>query len=491
MMAGIRWCWRAHRYGENNPKAWAASDSIGGSPGRLDPYSPDPLRNVVINEFLAHTDDPEQDFIELYNHSTQAVSIAGCILSDDAALDKFIIPGGTTIPANGFISFNQTTLGFSLAADGETIYFKNAARTRVVDAVRFNGQENGVSMGRSPDGGAQFYRLSTKTAGTNNAAIRISDVVINELMYHPISENDDGQYIELFNRSGSPVNLSGWTLGDGVSFTFPNGTTIAANGYLVVANSRASFLTNYPMVNPAIVLGDFGGNLSGGGERITLGMLDSIVGTNGAALVTNFFQIVMDEVTYSDGGRWGQWADGGGSSLERIDPRANSRLPSNWADSNETTKAPWKLVTATGTIDNGNVAANQLQVLLQGAGECLIDNVQVLSNSVNLIANSTFETDASGWTAEGTESLSSLETTEGSGSSRSYHVRAVERGDNQVNRIRTPLTTTLASGTTNVTIRANVRWLKGHPEILFRLRGNWLECVGEMALPVSPGTQVQ
>jgi hypothetical protein len=70
----------------------------------------------------------------------------------------------------------------------------------------------------------------------------------------------------------------------------------------------------------------------------------------------------------------------------------------------------------------------------------LIDNVQVLSNGVNLIANSTFETDASGWTAEGTESRSSLETTEGSGSSRSYHVRAVERGDNQVNRIRTPLT---------------------------------------------------
>jgi hypothetical protein len=115
--------------------------------------------------------------------------------------------------------------------------------------------------------------------------------------------------------------------------------------------------------------------------------LDSIVSTNGAALVTNFFQIVMDEVPYSDGGRWGQWADGGGSSLERIDPRANPRLPSNWADSNETAKAPWKLVTATGTIDNGNVAANQLQVLLQGAGECLIDNVQVLSNGVNLVAN--------------------------------------------------------------------------------------------------------
>jgi hypothetical protein len=475
-------------FGENDPQAWSASDSIGGSPGRLDPVTPDPLRNVFINEFLAHTDDPEQDYIELYNHSTQAVSIAGCVISDDPEVDKFVIPGGMTIPANGFISFNQTTLGFALAADGEAIYFKNAARTRVIDAVRFDGQENGVSMGRSPDGSPQFYRLTAKTPGTNNAAIRVSDVVINELMYNPITLNDDDQYIELYNRSASPVNLSGWTLGGGVSFTFPNGTTIAANGFLVIANSRASFLANYPAVNPAIVLGDYSGNLSGGGERVTLRQLDSLLETVGNVTATNFFQIVMDEVTYVDGGRWGEWADGGGSSLERIDPRANSRLPSNWADSDETQKAPWKLMTATGTIDNGNVAANQLQVLLQGAGECLIDNVQVLSNSVNLIANPTFEGSSAEWTAEGTESQSGWHTGEGYESSRSYRVRAVERGDNQINRIRTPLTAALSAGTTNVTIRAHVRWLRGHPEILFRLRGNWLECVGEMALPVSPGT---
>jgi hypothetical protein len=58
-------------YGERNVEAWAASDAVGGSPGRLDPLPLDPLRNVVINAFLAHTDDPEPDFIELYNHGNQ------------------------------------------------------------------------------------------------------------------------------------------------------------------------------------------------------------------------------------------------------------------------------------------------------------------------------------------------------------------------------------------------------------------------------------
>ena len=34
-----------------------------------------PLAGVVINEFLAHTDDPEVDFVELYNHSNLAVNL--------------------------------------------------------------------------------------------------------------------------------------------------------------------------------------------------------------------------------------------------------------------------------------------------------------------------------------------------------------------------------------------------------------------------------
>ena len=49
------------------------------------------------------------------------------------------------------------TLGFALSAAGETIYFVNSNRTRVLDAVLFEAQENGVSMGRAPDGTA--FRL--------------------------------------------------------------------------------------------------------------------------------------------------------------------------------------------------------------------------------------------------------------------------------------------------------------------------------------------
>ena len=338
-----------------------------------------------------------------------------------------MIPPGTVLPPRGFAFYSETNMNFKLSALGETIYFKNAAQTRILDAVRFAGQENGVATRRFPDGGDQFYRLTAKTPGATNAPIRVSDIVINEIMYNPISLNDDDQYVELYNRGTNAVNLGGWEFVSGISFAFPSNTIVQPDGYLVVARNTSRMLTNYPNLNSGNLIGNFSGKLSHHGELLTLAMSAPTVTTNQSGLAqTNTIHITMDEVTFGTGGRWSQWSAGGGSSLELIDPHADHRLAPNWGDSDETHKGPWTIISATGTIDNGSVAADELQVLLQDAGECLIDNVQVLNSSgSNLIANSTFETDATGWTAEGTEKTSSLETSEGYLSAKCYHLRAV------------------------------------------------------------------
>jgi hypothetical protein len=476
-------------HGEGNPLAWSSSDSVDGSPGRLDPVTLDPLRNVLINEVLAHTDDPEKDYIELYNHSNDPIDISGCFLSDDRSTNKFIVPPNTIIPARGFAVFYETNLNFALSSHGETIYFRNAANTRVVDSVRFGAQENGVSLGRFPNGAANFYRMAAKTPAASNGPPRISDIVINEIMYNPISGDSDDEYIELYNRGTNTIDLNKWRLSGGISHTFRAGTVIPPNSYLVVANNVTRLLGKYSHLHGNNTVGNYDGSLANSSERIALSRPDFELATNGLGqLVTNTYDIIVNEVTYRDGGRWGPWSDGGGSSLELIDARADNRLAANWADSDETAKGTWTPVSVPGVLDNGTTAADQLQVLLQAAGECLIDNVEVLTSAgANLIANSTFEGGATGWTAEGTQEPSGWETAEGFGSARSYHVRATDRGDNQINRIRTPLTVAQSAGVTN-TIRARVRWLRGHPEILFRLRGNWLEAAVKMDLPPNLGT---
>ena len=46
-------------------------------------------------------------------------------------------------------------------------------------------------------------------------------VVINEIMYHPASELDADEWIELYNNGAAAVDVSGWKFTSGVNFTFP------------------------------------------------------------------------------------------------------------------------------------------------------------------------------------------------------------------------------------------------------------------------------
>ncbi len=478
-------------YSEDNVKAWAQSDAIGGSPGLVDGVGFAPLRNVVINEFLAHTDLPEVDYVELYNHSTVPVDLSGCWLSDDPGTNKFRIPNGTTIGPTGFVYFTETALGFALSSAGEAIYLVNSNRTRVVDCISFEGQENGFAIGRYPDGAPRFSRLAAKTPGAPNAPLRLENVVINEIMFHPVTEDENDEFVELYNRSASPINLAGWSFTDGIDFTFPANTVIPANGYRVVARNAAHLLGNYSNLNTGNTVGNFSGGLNNSGERLALSMPDYNLTTNGGVVKTNVFYIVVDEMTYGKGGRWGTWADGGGSSLELTDSRSDNRLPSNWADSDETAKSTWTTISASGTLDNADGSSslnNSLQIYLMDSGECLVDSVSLtIADSGNLVTNSDFEsTSINNWVFQGDHMFSRIESPGYSGS-KSLHIIAHNRGDPVANRIYTLLD---QNYTTNVagTISAKVKWLRGRPEILIRLRGNHLDLPGVMTIPKNLGT---
>jgi regulation of enolase protein 1 (concanavalin A-like superfamily) len=471
-------------YGEGDPRAWDISDTVGGSPGTMESYRPSPLRNVVINEVLPHSENPAvQQFVELYNHSSQPVDISGCILTDDSATNKFVTPQGTIIGARSFISFNGSQLGFVLNGAGENLYFIKPDGSRILDAVQFGPQSDGVSWGRWPDGANDFYALATPTPGAGNSAIVIGNIVINELMYDPISGSDDDQYVELFNQGTNAANLGGWQFTSGITYVFPTNAIIPANGYVVVARNIANLLSKYPNLTTANTFGDYNGKLSHHGELVTLAMPQTYYGTN-------TILVEEDEVTYGTGGRWGQWSGGGGSSLELIDPHSNHRLAANWADSDETQKSSWVDIETTGVLANGLNYENGIQhaqIGLLDTGEALVDNVEVDFNGTNLIANSTFESGLSNWSLQGDHIRSSID---GPGYQSTYalHLRASDHffnGDNSCQA--TLLTNTMAGGST-ATLRFKARWLRGWPEAVLRLNGNWLETTGPLPVPQNLGT---
>jgi len=477
-------------YGPSSWKAWSASVNAFGSPGSLDPASP--TNSIIISEFMAHTDEPDIDFVEFFNPGSSEVDLSGYHVLDRSLTNGVTLPPNSTIDALDYMAVYLPTTGvMSLNASGDDVYLVEPTTSNIVDSIRFGAQARGVSRGRNA-GEHDFHTLQSPTPGSANTSLSIHDIVISEIMYHPISGNEDDCYIELYNRGTSATNLAHWRFIDGVSFTFPSNSIIPAAGYLVIARDAVHLVSRYGgILNTTNCIGDFSGSLADRGERIALAKPDDL------DLPDQDF-VVVDEVTYGDGHRWGKWADGDGSSLELIDLHSDNRRAMNWAGSIEAHKTSnlWTRIEHTGVQDNGRSGANpqsgkELQILLFDKGECLIDNIEVIQagDPTNRIANGTFDSDLNGWIRQGTH-INTVWTNNASPDGGAMHLKSSGGGDNSVNRVEQDLSPILDEGTT-VTIRADVRWLSGHRNILFRLYGNWLEAVGHMAVPTALGTPGQ
>ena len=483
-------------YGPSDARAWLPSIEVRGTPGGPEILRSEPLAALRINELLAHTDEPQVDFVELINTGSSDLDLSGCILTDDIRTNRFQIPAGPKLAPRQHRVFDQNALGFRLKAAGEALYLIRPDGRRVLDAVRYGAQENGVSFGRQPDGTETFRRLAQPTPGAANASWRQEDVILSELMYHPISGDERDEYVEIHNRTERAIDLAGWRFTSGIGFEFPAGTQIPPAGDLVVAKDPIHLRTKYPQLSLANVFGGFSGSLSDRGERVALAKPDDILSTNDVGVIsTSRIYIDVAEVTYLDGGPWGLWSDGGGSSLELTDLNSDPFQAANWGDSDESSKGTWTEVSLTGRLDNGNpnFPPNQLQVTLQGGGEALVDDVGVFrsGSQANLVNNSGFETGAgavaTGWTFQGNHAESFAQSRDAASGNRCLHIKTQGRGDTGFNRIRTPLGAGLADGT-SATMRAKVRWVRGWPEVLFRLRGNWLEMPVSIPVPENLGS---
>jgi Chitobiase/beta-hexosaminidase C-terminal domain/CotH kinase protein/Lamin Tail Domain/PKD domain len=140
-------------------------------------------------------------------------------------------------------------------------------------------------------------------------------VRVTEIMYHPGDPpvgsqyaNSDFEYVELQNISAQPLNLKNFAFTNGIKFTFPDMTLAPGARTLVVANP-AAFASRYPGVDPASIAGVFTGDLSNGGEKITLS------GRFGEDIVS---------FKYNDS--WYPHTDGEGFSLVAADPNQNLSL---------------------------------------------------------------------------------------------------------------------------------------------------------------------
>ncbi|MGF1583766.1 MAG: lamin tail domain-containing protein [Bacteroidales bacterium] len=168
-------------------------------------------------------------------------------------------------------------------------------------------------------GGSGKYSNSFQHPGSLNSDLAFKDaspfdVVINEIMVrpHPPVGLPEAVYIELFNRSGFPVNLQNWTINVGARSRKLPYHILQPDGFLLITHE-----------NYAGLLDEFGDVITYQGFPVLSATGQTIVLEDGEG-------IVISVISYSDKWYKNSMKASGGWSLEQIDPGNPCGGAENW-----------------------------------------------------------------------------------------------------------------------------------------------------------------
>jgi hypothetical protein len=441
-----------------------------------------------INEAAAARPDAPSDdalaagFIEIYNPGDEDFDLGGHCLSDEPGrLAKHVLPDGLRLAPRGYLVLTRRELGesFSIAPASMFLCLSTPGGRRVLDAVRLDLSRERPAAGRHPDGAGETAVFDAASPGAANRLDLRRDLVFNEIHYHPAVGDAGGEFIELFNRGESAMELAGLRLRGGVRFEFPAGAALGAGQYLVIAKEPEK-LRDAHGLRPGAVLGPFAGALANGGEELRL------VDAHGRTL---------ERVEYADRAPWPEQADGWGSSLERIHPRLDAEVPRAWAASDEAGRSGWKPIRYRAPQRSfQGMAFGTFEFLLLEAGECLIDDLEIRLPDGRSLFRDGFDGAAGAWQGLGTHKRSAIEHDADRGVDRGVaaadpclRLIADGRGNSRHNYVFRELPFEPEPGTEyEVSFRA--RWLRGSPLLLSRTAGQGLAKTHRLDRSPSPGS---
>lgn len=168
---------------------------------------------------------------------------------------------------------------------------------------------------------SRLGRLAALVTAAVSVDAADSTVVLNEIHYHPASQEASREWVELHNLMSVRMDLSRWRLAGGITFTFPEGTVLPGGGHLVIALQPDALRS----IGVSNVVGPFQGRLSNGGERLEL---------------RNNNDRLMDAVDYGVDRPWPVAPDGHGPSLAKRNPLLPSAPDTSWRSSQQNEGTP-------------------------------------------------------------------------------------------------------------------------------------------------------
>ena len=194
-------------------------------------------------------------WIEIENTGDQPVNLRGaCLIRDERVNKTFVFPD-MTLPAGGFAlvycdeksGIGELHAPFRLPKSGNTRLTLLDSAQNVLDGVELAATEADESQCRNPQG--EWVTSAHATPGEANDVVSerglsvqsgeaaINEVVISNRTLFPDEDGAYHDYLEVRNRSGAALNLSGYWLSDNVTkpykWAFPD-VSLPADGCLAV-----------------------------------------------------------------------------------------------------------------------------------------------------------------------------------------------------------------------------------------------------------------
>jgi hypothetical protein len=242
-------------------------------------------------------------------------------------------PHGGTIPAGG------GGLEVGISVDIGTIYFTTDGSDPRLEGGAASPAASRYSDPLTLEGTTTLKARVLRRGNWSSLAeaqytADLSPLRITELMYHPRPEEEEGghdpgdfEFIELWNSSPATLDLTGASIEGGIRFDFSAGgaTSLQPGERLLIVENLEAFASRYDLER-ILVAGEFSGNLSNGGETF------SLIDSSGAETL---------RISYNDS--WHPETDGGGPSLQLIDPLTDGealRSPGAWRPSSVSDGTP-------------------------------------------------------------------------------------------------------------------------------------------------------
>lgn len=213
---------------------------------------------VIINELFADPEgsDDSKEWIELKNTSDHPVSLAGWQLDDIDGGSKPYAFKDETIGPESFLLMSNTVTNITLnnTTDAARLIDPNGTATsqyvypKIETGKSWARMKNGeweIAINTTP-GEENEETATTDADSTTEPDANIIDqgtanqspVDVSEVFPNPQGSDTGNEWIEIRNSSGAVLDVSGWKIKNaaGKTFTFPEGTTIEALGYITVSD---------------------------------------------------------------------------------------------------------------------------------------------------------------------------------------------------------------------------------------------------------------